>query len=78
MTGRKRGVTILAETLKTSGAITAPAHVVVPELKASAVPWQHDPRRGRFLVPLAAFDDVLARLELAGHHVEIIGGATLW
>ena len=76
MTARK-AVSVLAETLRTSGAITGPARTVLPTIRAAGCAWQHDSRRGRFLVPLSAFDDVLARLEADGHRVDVIGGG-LW
>lgn len=77
MTGRKRGATIHAEQLRHSWRLSGPVRVVHPAIKAAGCPWQWDERRSAYLLSARSVDDVLARLELAGHHVEIVGGG-LW
>jgi hypothetical protein len=63
--------TITAEQLKQSGRLFGPAQIIRPVIRAVGCPSQYDAGAGSFVLPLRDLDDVLARLELAGHHVEL-------
>ena len=53
-----------------TGAVRGPVRVVHPAIKRLGIPWQWDAQRGCYLVPRQHFDDLLAALELDGHHVD--------
>jgi hypothetical protein len=59
-------------TLPHSALLIGPVRAIQPALRDAACPWQYDAMRHAFKVPRdKRLDDVLAQLELAGHHVEV-------
>lgn len=72
---RKTSLTVTVEqpdSLPHSALLCGPVRAIQPALRDAACPWQYDPQRHAFKVPKdKRLDDVLARIELAGHRVDV-------
>lgn len=72
---RPKPLTVRVEqpsTLPHSALLYGPVRAIHPVLQDAGCPWQYDSLRHAFKVPRdRRLDDVLARLELAGHLVDV-------
>lgn len=68
---RVKPLTIVVEQLRFSGVLKGPVRAIRPAIQSVGCAYQYETRTHAFKVPLQALDDVLVRLELAGHLVQV-------
>jgi hypothetical protein len=68
---RLRPQTVRVEQTRHSGVLYGPVRVVHPAITQTGSPYQYDGLLHAYRVPLQRLDDVLAAIELDGHHVDM-------
>jgi len=68
---RTKPQTIVVEQTKRSGVLYGPVRAIHPAITQVGSPYQYDGLLHAYKVPLQRLDDVLAAIELAGHHVDV-------